>query len=279
MRTLATMDDLPELPEGETLIDSHCHLDMEIFDADRDAVLDRAARAGVCTLVTIGAGGPMHCNRRALDLADAHAAVFATVGIHPHEASTVNDETFNEISRLAEHPKVVGIGETGLDYHYDNSPRTAQQEAFRRFAVFARDRRLPLVVHLREADDDALQILREERAAEVGGVIHCFSSGVAAARKFLDLGFHLSFSGIVTFKAADEIRAAARLVPTDRLLVETDAPFLAPGPQRGKRNEPALVVHTARHLAAVRGEPLATVAAHTRENTERLFTLARQPRA
>jgi TatD DNase family protein len=279
MRTVATMDDLPELPDGETLIDSHCHLDMEIFDSDRDAVLDRAARAQVCALVTIGAGGPMHCNRRALDIADGHTAVFATVGIHPHQASIVNDETLDEISRLAAHPKVVAIGETGLDYYYDTSPRPAQQEAFRRFVLLARAKRLPLVVHLREADDDALRILREEQAAEVGGVIHCFSSGAAAARKFLDLGFYLSFSGIVTFKAADEIRAAARLVPADRLLVETDAPFLAPGPYRGRRNEPALVLHTAKHLAAVRGEPLATVAARTRENTERLFTLARRPSA
>jgi TatD DNase family protein len=277
MRTVATMDDLPELPDGQTLIDSHCHLDMEIFDGDREAVLHRAARAGVCTLVTIGAGGPMHCNRRALDIADTHTAVFATVGIHPHQASTVNNETLDEISRLAAHPKVVAIGETGLDYYYDNSPRSAQQAAFRQFVVLARTKRLPLVVHLREADDDALGILKEERAAEVGGVIHCFSSGVAAARKFLDLGFYLSFSGIVTFKAADEIRAAARLVPADRLLVETDAPFLAPGSQRGKRNEPALVLHTAQHLAAVRGEPLATVATHTRGNTEELFTLVRQP--
>jgi TatD DNase family protein len=271
MRPLATIDHLPELADGEGIIDSHCHLDMEAFDTDRAAVLDRALRARVRAIVTIGAGGPLRCNRIALELADAHPWIFATVGIHPHEASMVNEDTLGEIARLADHAKVVAIGETGLDYYYDHSPRAKQQEAFRRFVALAREKHLPLVVHLREADDDALRILHEERAAEVGGVIHCFSSNAAAARKFLDLGFYLSFSGILTFRTAEEIRAAARLVPTDRLMVETDAPFLAPEPYRGKRNEPALVTHTAARLAEIRGEPLSTLARHTCENVQRLL--------
>jgi len=273
MRAQANTDDLPRLPSGESLIDSHCHLDMAAFDDDRDAVLSRAAHAGVAAMVTIGAGGPVECNHSAIGMAETHPNVFATVGIHPHDASNVNEETFGEVSRLADHPKVVAIGETGLDYHYDNSPRPVQQEAFRQFIDLARRKLLPIVVHLREADVDALRILREERAAEIGGVIHCYSSGAEAARKFLDLGFHISFSGIVTFKAADKVRAAARLVPEDRILVETDAPFLAPAPDRGRRNEPALVVRTAECLATVRGEQLATVSARTRENTRTLFGL------
>jgi TatD DNase family protein len=161
-----------------------------------------------------------------------------------------------------------------LDYYYDNSPRPSQQDAFRQFIALARQLRLPLVVHLRDAYDDAVAILRDERAAEVGGVIHCFSGDCDAARAFLDLGFHLSFSGIVTFKNADELRAAARLTPADRLLVETDAPFLAPIPYRGKRNEPAYVVQTAAAIAAVRQQSLDEVAMLTRTNTERLFRLS-----
>jgi TatD DNase family protein len=177
------------------------------------------------------------------------------------------------LRQLAAHDKVVAIGETGLDYHYDHSPRPQQQNAFRRFVVLAREVSLPLVVHLRAADGDAVEILRSERAGEVGGVIHCFSGNVESARSFLDLGFHLSFSGIVTFKTADELRQAAAFAPADRILVETDAPFLAPIPYRGRRNEPALVTQTAACLADVRGERLDDVAGTTRSNTGRLFRL------
>lgn len=273
MHPLVTADGLPELPQGEALVDSHCHLEMAVFDGDREAVLERASRFGVRTIVTIGAGGGIGCNVQALALAQDHPEVFATVGIHPHEASIVDNDLMIEIACLAEHSKVVAIGETGLDYHYDHSPRPQQQEAFRRFVALARETRLPLVVHLRKSDADGLRILREEHANEIGGVIHCFSGTAASARNFLDLGFHLSFSGVLTFKAADEIRAAARLAPADRILLETDAPFLAPAPHRGRRNEPAWVLYTARCLAEVRGQPLAALAAQTRENTERLFRL------
>jgi TatD DNase family protein len=265
---------LPPLPDGLTVIDSHCHLDMDEFDADRAGVLQRAAAAGVTAMVTIGAGGPLEANQRAVALAAAHDRIYATVGIHPHEAAIATDDVIAAIDALAQSPKIVGIGETGLDYYYDNSPRPQQRAAFARFIALARRRQLPVVVHLRDADGDALDILRSEGADAVGGVIHCFSGDAASARAFLDQGLHISFSGIVTFKNADPLREAARIVPADRLLIETDAPFLAPIPYRGKRNEPALVTQTATVLADVRGEPLAVVAENTRRNTERLFRLA-----
>lgn len=262
------------LPPGSTLIDSHCHLDEERFAPDRDAVIARALAAGVTRMVTIGAGGGMQANHDAVALAQQHVGIFATVGVHPHEASTLKPAVLDEIAHLAQSPKVVAIGETGLDYYYDNSPRAAQQEAFRLFVGLARQLHLPLVVHLRDAYDDAITILRDERATDVGGVIHCFSGDRQVARAFLDLGFSLSFSGIVTFKNAEELRAAARMTPEERLLVETDAPFLAPVPHRGKRNEPAYVVLTAAAIAAHRQQPLDELAALTRINTERLFGLS-----
>jgi TatD DNase family protein len=266
--------DQATLPPGVTLIDSHCHLDEERFAADREAVIARAHAAGVARMITIGASGSMQANYDAVALAQGHPSIFATVGIHPHEAIMVSPTVIDEITRLAHTPRVVAIGETGLDYYYDNSPRPAQQDAFRQFTGLARRLRLPLVVHLRDAYDDAVTILRDEGAAEVGGVIHCFSGDRSAARAFLDLGFHLSFSGIVTFKNADELRAAARMTPADRLLVETDAPFLAPVPYRGKRNEPAYVVQTAAVIATERQQPIDEVAALSRVNTERLFRLS-----
>ncbi|MFI5398852.1 MAG: TatD family hydrolase [Candidatus Binatia bacterium] len=262
------------LPAGVTLIDSHCHLDEERFDTDRDAVIARALAAGVTRMVTIGASGGMQANHDALALAERHAAVFATVGVHPHEASTVSAAILDEITRLARAPKVVAIGETGLDYYYDRSPRPVQREALRQFIQLARQLALPLVVHLRDAYEDALIILREEQAADVGGVIHCFSGDRGAARSFLDLGFDVSFSGIITFKNAEELRAVARMVPADRLLVETDAPFLAPVPYRGKRNEPAYVVYTAAAIAEIRQLSLQDLAAVSRANTERRFRLS-----
>jgi TatD DNase family protein len=264
---------VPRLPPGCTVIDSHCHLDMDDLAADRAGVLERARHAGVATMITIGAGGPMECNHAAVRMAARHDQVVAAVGTHPHDATTVDDHAIGVIRALAENPGVVAIGESGLDYHYDNSPRAVQRDAFRRFAALARGLKLPLVVHLREADDDALAILREEHASETGGVIHCFSSSADRARQFLDLGFYLSFSGIVTFKSADAIREAARVTPADRILVETDAPFLAPIPFRGRRNEPALVVQTARCLAELRGETIEVFARRSAENTRRLFRL------
>ncbi len=271
--TTAATKELPHLAPGVAALDSHCHLDEERFAGDRDAVIARALDAGVSTMITIGAGGPMQCNYDAVALATQHPAIFATVGAHPHNASGLNDDTLAELEHLAEQPKVIAIGETGLDFYYDHSPRPQQEAAFRRSIALARRVGLPLSIHLRDADDPAAAILREEHAHEIGGVIHCFSGGPAAARTFLDLGFHLSFSGIVTFKAADDIRAAATVTPADRLLIETDAPFLAPVPCRGRRNEPALVLFTARALAELRGVALDALAATARANAIALFRL------
>lgn len=261
------------LSAGVTLIDSHCHLDEARFDGDREATITRAREAGVCRMITIGASEQIQANYAAIALAEAHSEIFATVGVHPHDARIVSPAVMEEVARLSRASKVVAIGETGLDYFYDNSPRPAQQEAFRQFIQLARQRGLPLVIHLRDAYDDAVAIMHEERAAEVGGVIHCFSGDRAMARSFLDLGFDLSFSGVITFKKSDELRAVAQIVPTNRFMVETDAPFLAPVPHRGKRNEPAYVIHTAAAVAAARGESLDAVAAYTRANTERRFRL------
>lgn len=270
---IGSIEESASIAAGATLIDSHCHLDFDSFATDVEEVIARAHRVGVDKMITIGASGPFEANREAIDIAARHASVFATVGVHPHEASSVTDAVLDEIERLAAHPCVVGIGETGLDYHYDNSPRPAQRAAFRRFARLAARLDLPLSIHLRDADADAAAILADE-GTEAGGVIHCFSSDARAAETFVGLGLHISFSGILTFKTADALREAAAVVPADRILIETDSPFLAPVPHRGRRNEPALVVHTAVALAEARGESLATVARTTSDNAARLFRLS-----
>ena len=265
------------MSDAAALVDSHCHVAEPEFDADRDAVLARAAASGVSTLVCVGATGPVEANERALALAGRRAPVeiVATVGVHPHHASTADDAAFALLERLARAPGVVAIGETGLDFHYDFSPRAAQRAAFARTVALARAVGLPLVVHVREAHVEAAELLRAEGAAAVGGVIHCFTGGCDDARRYLDLGFHVSVAGIVTFKNADALRAAVRVVPGDRLLVETDAPYLAPVPHRGRRNEPAHVRLVAQAVAAVRGESLAAVAEATSTNARRLFRLVR----
>jgi len=253
------------------LIDSHCHLDMEAFDGERPQVVERARAVGVVAMLTIGAGGALECNRKAIALAEKFPEVYAAVGIHPHDAKLATPDALDAVRAWAAHPKVVAIGEAGLDFRYDRSARPVQEAAFRAFIGLAKECRLPLVVHLREAHDAAVRILREEKASEVGGVVHCFSGDASAARDFLDLGFYLSFSGTLTFKNAASVREAARVVPEDRLLVETDAPFLAPAPLRGRRNEPAFVIHTAAYLAALRGLDLHTLGARTCANARALF--------
>lgn len=255
------------------LIDSHCHLDQARFAEDREEIIQRARDAGVTRMITIGASGALQANYDAVAIADSHAFIFATVGMHPHNASVVDDTILAELRRLAANPKVVAIGETGLDYYYDHSPRPVQQAIFRRFIHLASELGLPLSIHLRDAYADAVAILRDEQAQDVGGVIHCFSSDRAVARQLLDLNFDLSFSGTVTFKNADELREVARMVPADRFMVETDAPFLAPIPHRGKRNEPAYVVHTAATIAEVRGEPPSHIADLTTATATRRFRL------
>jgi TatD DNase family protein len=252
------------------LVDSHCHLDFPDFAAEREAVVGRARAAGVTTMLTI-------CTR--LDqfdgvqaIAEAYEGIWCSVGAHPHEAADHAALLSDQILSLTGHPKVVGIGETGLDFHYDLSPRDIQERVFRLHIVASRASGLPLIIHAREADREIARILEEERPPP--GVLHCFSSGRALAETAVELGFYISISGIVTFRNAEELRAIVRDLPLDRLLVETDAPYLAPVPYRGKRNEPAFVAATAAAVAALKGVAPEHLAAVTRDNFFRLFTKA-----
>jgi len=251
------------------LIDSHCHLDDKQFDPDRDAVIQRALEAGVERMMAIGTGDGPPDLEAALRLARRHDFIYATVGVHPHDAAKATPETFAALEALAADTKVLAIGEIGLDYHYDFSPRDVQREVFVEQLKLAGRAGKPIVIHTREAWDDTLLVLREHWSG--GGIIHCFSGGPGEARQALDLGFHLSFGGVLTFPKADALREAARLGPEDRLLVETDAPYLAPVPKRGKRNEPAFMLETARRLAEVRGVAPERIAEVTTENFARLM--------
>ncbi len=255
------------------MIDTHCHLDVGDFDADRPAVLARARAAGITTMVCIGSGRDVSAAREAVRLAGVEPDVYASVGVHPHDVAGMSEGDWDELARLARAPRVVGVGETGLDYYYDHSPRETQRAAYRRFIALAREVGRPVISHVRDAHEDAAEILASCGAAPLGGVIHCFSGGVDDARRYLDLGQYLSFSGILTFKNAGAIREAATFAPTDRILVETDAPFLAPIPYRGKRNEPAYVVRTLEALAGLRGIPVEEADRVTTDNARRLFQL------
>jgi TatD DNase family protein len=235
------------------MIDSHCHLDSQKFDADREAAIDRALAAGVERMVVIGTGDGPPDLEGGVRLADRHTSIYATVGVHPHDASKAEPGTYPHLAELLKHPKVVALGEIGLDYHYDHSPRDVQRAVFIEQMSIAADARKPIVIHTREAWEDTLTLLEEHwKPTGLGGIMHCFSGGPADAQRCLDLGFHLSFAGIVTFPKATDLHEAARICPSDRLLIETDAPFLAPVPFRGKRNEPAFVVHTAAYIATLR---------------------------
>jgi TatD DNase family protein len=256
------------------MIDTHCHLAFEEdFGSDQAEVLARARAAGVTTLVCIGAGADLASARAAVQLASVEADVFATVGIHPHDVAGMTEATWQELAILGRAPRVVGIGETGLDYHYNHSPQETQRDAYRRFIALAREVGRPVISHVREAHADAQEILASAGASAAGGVIHCFTGGVDDARRYLDLGQDLSFSGILTFKNAAPIRAAAAFAPLDRIVVETDAPYLAPVPHRGKRNEPAFIVETLKTLADLRGIAFDEVVRATRDNARRLFRL------
>lgn len=262
-------------------IDSHAHLDVPNYDADRAEVIARAQAAGVELMLEI-AGSDIGKGSlpNGLRLAEEHPFIYAAVGLHPHEASLYDESLEAQLMTAAQHPKVIGWGEIGLDYHYDHSPREVQRHVFARQLELARQVQLPAIIHTREAEDDTLAILREHWAqsggAEIGGIIHCFTSTQALADAALAMGFSISFSGVVTFKAAEELRAVARNVPLDRLLIETDCPFLAPVPHRGKRNEPAFVVETARKLAELKGVSVAEIAQVTTANFKRLFKLPRE---
>ena len=250
------------------MIDSHCHLDSKEFDADRDQVIERALAAGVETMVAIGTGDGPPDLEAGIRLADKYPAFYATIGVHPHDAAKATKTTLNDLLALLKHPKVVAIGEIGLDYHYDFSPRDTQRAVFIEQMRIAADAGKPIVIHTREAWDDTVALLREHWRG--GGIMHCFSGGPDEAREALDLGFHLSFGGIVTFPKALNIQEAARICPADRILIETDAPYLAPVPKRGKRNEPAYIVETAKKLAELRGETIESIAASTTLNFQRL---------
>jgi len=257
-----------------SLIDSHCHLDSAEFDADRDDVVARALDAGVEHMVAIGTGDGPPDLEAGIRLAEKYPSFYATVGIHPHDAAKSGSAHLARLEELVSHPKVIAIGEIGLDYHYDFSPRDTPASVFIEQMAIAGRARKPIVIHTREAWPDTLALLKEHWAPHgIAGIMHCFSGGPAEADQALALGFYLSFGGIVTFPKALDIQAAAKEAPRDRILVETDAPYLAPVPKRGKRNEPALVVHTARRLAELRGESFEDLSRATTENFKRLMRL------
>lgn len=253
------------------MIDSHCHLDNPQFDPDREAVIERALAAGVERMVVIGTGEGPPDLEAGIRLADRHEPIYATVGIHPHDASKATPETYKRLTELLKHPKVVALGEMGLDYHYDHSPREIQRAVFLEQMMIAGEAGKPIVIHTREAWEDTLALLETYwRPYGLGGIMHCFSGNPDQAALCVDLGFHLSFGGIVTFPKAADVQESARQAPANRILIETDAPYLAPVPYRGKRNEPAFVAETARKLAELRGVTTEEIARITSENLQEL---------
>ncbi|HXY23569.1 MAG TPA: TatD family hydrolase [Candidatus Acidoferrum sp.] len=258
------------------LIDSHAHIDFPQFAEDREAMLDRARAAGVATLLAIGTGpGPEKLDS-AIPFAEQHDWIFATVGIHPHEAKEVTQPHLDEMARLANHPKVIAWGEIGLDYYYDHSPREAQQKVFREQMALARQAELPIIIHCRDAWTDCLNMLEQYwKPTGLGGILHCFSSTLEDAQRGIEMGFLISFAGNSTYPKAQNLRDVAKALPLEKLLIETDSPYLAPQPFRGKRNEPAYVAEVARTLASVRNLSPDELAAATAENFRRLFRLAR----
>ena len=251
------------------LVDSHAHIDDARFNDDREAVLQRAWDAGVRKILTIGNGGgpdEMGCG---IPIAEQCDWIHTSVGVHPHDASKVEERHYGLMEEMVRHPRILAIGETGLDYYYDNSPRDIQREVFRRQLAMAKKLELPVIIHTRDADDDTIALLEAETPSR--GVIHCFTSGGQLADFVIDLGFYISFSGIVTFPKAQPLAEIARRIPADRILVETDCPYLAPVPHRGKRNEPSFVADTARFIAVLRDIPFDEFAKQTSANFDRLF--------
>lgn len=252
------------------LFDTHAHLDDERFDEDRDQVIARMAENGVTRCLLVGADLPS--SRAALQLARQNDAFYAAVGIHPHEAATLDEESLDALGALCADPKVKAIGEIGLDYYYDLSPREVQKEAFLRQIALAQALKLPMVLHIRQAHGDALELLGGVKDLP-RGVVHCYSGSLESAREYMRLGLMISFTGSVTFKNAHNLQAVAAVLPADRIMVETDSPYMAPTPLRGKRNEPAYVAHVLRFLAQLRGEDPETLAKVTMENAKRLFAI------
>ena len=255
-------------------IDSHCHIDGPEYDADREEVIARARDAGVSTMLNVGTGDPNSgAFERAVELAERYSEIYAAVGVHPHDAKLFDSPAEQRLLNLVRQSKrVIAWGEIGLDYHYDHSPRDTQREVFRRQLRLAREQDLPVVIHSRNADDDTIAILREELTGyERAGVLHCFGGSLAMAQEAIELGFFISFAGNLTFKKAEDLRETARQLPLGRLLIETDCPYLTPEPFRGKRNEPARVVETARCLAALHDNELEEIGRITSENFANLF--------
>jgi len=253
------------------VIDSHAHLQFEEYAAELDGVLARAQEAGVEAIINVGTD--LASSRSAVELAQRFPQLYATVGLHPHEAATLTADVGNALADLARHPKVVAIGETGLDYYYQHAPREAQQAAFRAQLELAQAVDLPVVVHSRDAKEDTLRLLAEATPTRKG-VLHCFTGDLETATRAITMGFYISFSGIVTFKNAGPLRDVAKALPLESLLIETDCPFLTPTPYRGKRNEPALVVRVAEQLAELKSStPTETVRSTIRQNTNTLFRL------
>jgi TatD DNase family protein len=264
------------LSPGLTLVDSHCHLDFPDFASELEAVVARARAAGIARMVTISTR--VHRHAEVLAIAERFAEVFCSVGTHPHYAHEEPDVTAADLVARTRHPKVVALGEAGLDYHYDNSPREAQERGFRTHIAAARDSGLPLVIHTREADDDTVRILEGETGqGAFPAVLHCFTGGRDLAHRAVALGLFVSFTGILTFKNSTALRVIAAELPADRILIETDAPYLTPGRFRGKRNEPAYVVETAKVLAECRGVSFDEIARQTSDNFFRLFSKVPRP--
>ena len=261
-------------------IDSHCHIDGPEYDSDRDEVIARARAGGLTAMLNVGTGDP-HSGafERAVDLAEKHEDIYAAVGVHPHDARLFDDVAERKLLDLVQQSRrVIAWGEIGLDYHYDNSPREVQREVFRRQLRLARSVQLPVVIHSREADDETISILGDELAGyDQSGVMHCFGGSLTMARAAIELGFFISFAGNVTFKKAEALRDVARQLPLDRLLIETDCPYLTPVPFRGKRNEPARVIETARCLAELHGKELEEIGTITSQNFVKLFGVETAP--
>ncbi|MCL4457446.1 MAG: YchF/TatD family DNA exonuclease [Nitrospirae bacterium] len=255
------------------MIDTHCHLEMEPFDADREDVIKRAKDAGLEAVITIGSD--FEGSKGAVELAGKYDFVYASVGIHPHDAKDFNEDVFRQITEWTKNPKVVAIGETGLDYHYDHSPRDVQRDAFIKQLSYAVESGVPAIIHSREAKEDTLRILEESRVSK--GVLHCFSGDMETAERAMEMGLYISFAGTVTFKKALQIQKIAKVIPDEYLLIETDAPYLAPEPFRGKRNEPAFVKHTAEFIAKLRGVSTEDIDRITTLNAKRLFGIGDMP--
>ena len=253
------------------LVDSHAHIQGVEYAAEVEALIQRAREAGVEQIIVVGGAGELSSNQAAVTLAESYPNLYATVGMHPHDAKDVGEEALKKLEQLTARPKVIAVGETGLDFYYNHSPHEIQRDIFGRFIRMARETGLPLIVHERDAHQETVELLRQEGAGKIKGVIHCFTGDYEAARNYLDLGFYLSFTGIITFKNAHSLRDVVRGVPLEKMFVETDSPYLTPVPHRGKRNEPAYVRFVAETIAKIKGLTLEEVARVTTNNVRELF--------